>query len=149
MTACPGEFAVYEDERQSVAACEDGMDAGDATDDSGSNTVGCRRNHAYNALKADPATHCPHAGPGGNAVCGANCASFCKLLEGACEDHFTTEEDCLSECEELDGSQSPTSYALEAVEDGNNFQCRLRAVVRAFQNPDHCQGAIGAAECAE
>lgn len=148
MVSCPSEFAVYDDEAQCVKACA-AMDPGDAVDDTGSNTVGCRRNHAYNALIGGQDLHCPHAGPGGNGVCGTNCDSYCTLLAEACEDDFTTMDECVAECEDLPGAASGSSYAVESVEDGKSFQCRLRAVVRAFQEPDECANALGGGDCAD
>src|SRR5579859_3447076 len=49
--------------------------AGSSSDTTG-NTLGCRTYHAGLA-KMDPFTHCPHAGPGGDGTCGANCDGFC------------------------------------------------------------------------
>jgi hypothetical protein len=125
------------------------LDPGDAIDGAGKNTIGCRKNHAYNAMLGGADVHCPHAGPGGNGVCGDNCASYCTLLAEACEDDFTTEEECLAECADLDGATAASSYAVTSVEEGDNFQCRLRAVTRAFEDAASCESAIGEGDCAD
>src|SRR2546429_8908667 len=43
------------------------------------NTVGCRLYHA-GAAAAEPALHCPHAGPTGGNTCGTWCENYCQLL---------------------------------------------------------------------
>lgn len=144
--ACQGDHAVYEPGAQCEKACE-ALEPGDSTEQVGVNSIGCRRNHAYNAMLAAPEMHCTHAGPAGEGVCGDNCDSYCRLLEAACEDDFTTTDECLEECKALDGSAMGSPYALADIEDGNNFQCRLRAVVRAFVDPEQCESAIGSGDC--
>jgi len=144
--ACPGDLAVYEPGEQCQKACE-ALTPGDSTEQVGVNSIGCRRNHAYNALLAAPDMHCTHAGPAGEGVCGNNCDSYCQLLEAACTDDFTTTEECVEECETLEGSAKNSPYAVNDIENGNNFQCRMRAVVRAFVDPDQCESAIGSGDC--
>jgi hypothetical protein len=144
--ACQGDLAVYEPGEQCEKACE-ALDPGDSTQQVGVNSIGCRRNHTYNAMLGGADKHCTHAGPAGEGVCGDNCESYCTLLKAACGDDFTTDDECVEECQTLDGSAPMSPYAINDIEDGNNFQCRLRAAVRAFVDPKECESAIGSGNC--
>ena len=59
--------------------------------DTAGNTLGCRIYHGGAPSSATPATHCVHAGPGGDLItavgastCGDACTSFCNLEVKAC-----------------------------------------------------------------
>jgi hypothetical protein len=140
---CTDELAGYDNEAQCLSACR-ALPPG-FSGDNGGNTVGCRRTHAYNAMIGAPDTHCPHAGPGGNVVCGSNCESYCTLLAEACSDDFTDEDSCIEECETVPGADEP--YSASTFETGDNFGCRLHATVGALRDPDLCADAIGGGEC--
>lgn len=59
------------------------MPVGSPADTQG-NTLGCRTYHAGTPAMTNPMMHCPHAGPGGDGVCGMNCQGFCQTVLGAC-----------------------------------------------------------------
>src|SRR5262245_2561842 len=67
MGNCTMGNAQYSGMDQCVASCK-AFKVGTAMDTSG-NTLGCRQYHA-GAAAGDPNTHCPHAGPGGDGMCG-------------------------------------------------------------------------------
>lgn len=110
-----------------------------ATSDTGGNTVGCRTYHANNAvLTGNPATHCPHAGPGGDGACGANCAGFCSIALGACTGSnqiYTSLAQCMTDC-----ATFPTAPKYSStVTSGNSFACRMYHLTNATLDPvGHC-----------
>ncbi len=105
--------------------------------DTGGNTVGCRTYHAGAAM-ADPATHCPHAGPGGAGACGGNCEGFCTIALGVCtgaNQVYATLNQCLTEC-----AMFPTAPAYNtSTTSGNSFACRMYHLTAASLDPvGHC-----------
>jgi hypothetical protein len=155
MTECTGSLQQYETPQQCQDVCN-ALDKGTADDESG-NTVACRKYHSYNAL-LDPMTHCPHTGPGGEGVCGSpatpdsgttgNCDSYCLLLQKACSSQFTSlggQAGCEAACVKLDGAAPNSTYSIAAS--GDNLQCRLLHVSRAFEDATECGAAIGDAPC--
>src|SRR5262249_48878206 len=69
-------------------------------DDKGGNTLGCRQYHA-GAAAMDPKTHCVHAGPGGDGVCGATCDGYCQIAQMYCTGAnkvYTDDADCQATC---------------------------------------------------
>jgi hypothetical protein len=116
--------------------------AGSSTDMSG-NTLGCRINHA-NLAKSDPATHCPHAGPGGAGVCGANCDGFCQIAMMYCTAAnkaavYSSAMDCQMQC-----AAFPDTVPFNiGVQDGSSVACLLYHSQEASSDPpDHCLGDI-------
>jgi hypothetical protein len=108
----------------------------------------------------DPDTHCSHTGPGGEGHCGStatpdtgntgNCESYCTLLSKACTDDFdATFKDqaaCQLACTQVDGAAPNSNYSIAAS--GDNVQCRLLHVARAFEDATECAAAEGlAAPC--
>src|SRR5262249_246457 len=75
-SACTSGNAQYDSDAACLKSCA-ALQRGTSIDDSG-NTVGCRITHAGLAV-VDPDSHCPHAGPGGDGVCGDTCESFCTI----------------------------------------------------------------------
>lgn len=157
MTACTGEFAMYESERQCLDVCEI-LPGGTAEDETG-DTVACRRYHSYNALAA-PAAHCLHAGPTGDGHCGSeNCTAYCRIAEAACGDEFArayssdgtdggASSSCVSECLELDGAGADESdYSLSPVSRGDTVGCRTVYAIRAIEDPAACGAALGGRPC--
>ncbi|HET7542997.1 MAG TPA: hypothetical protein VFK05_24155 [Polyangiaceae bacterium] len=154
LTECSGfGFPMYDDPKQCLAVCG-ALDRGHIGDQA-QNTVGCRMYHSYNSL-LDPAMHCTHTGPGGDGHCvnskdpdDGNCESYCRLLEAACEsdfsDNFTDQAACQAECLKLDGHEANKGYSLSAK--GDNLQCRLLHVSRAFAKPSECAAALGGSPC--
>lgn len=63
---CTMDLNLYIDEADCMTQCADWYPGKE--NDAAGDSVGCRLYHAGAAL-ADPATHCPHAGPGGADVC--------------------------------------------------------------------------------
>jgi len=148
--ACSGEHAVYESVEQCMSVCA--VLPPGTEDDSNQDTVGCRTYHSYNSL-GDPATHCPHAGPGGDGHCGKdNCLSYCTIVGAACKTDFDTTfggdmGTCLTECAKVMGSQANSGFTTSAA-NGNTLQCRLLHAIRAFATPGACPGAVGGGDCA-
>jgi hypothetical protein len=157
MAACTGDLAQYESSGQCTDVCS-ALEPG-RNDQRVENTVGCRKYHAYSSL-LDPATHCSHAGPGGDGHCGpatqppsgstGNCESYCTLLAAACPEDFDAafadRADCIAACTGLDGAGPDSKYSVGA-EPGATLQCRLLEVARAFAEPAACAGALGGSPC--
>jgi hypothetical protein len=109
---------------------------GTAADVSG-DTLGCRAYHAA-AAAGDPATHCPHAGPGGgDGVCGSACDAFCDIVVHSCtgaNQVYTDKAACMTACAGFDAT---TPYTPGAT--GDNLACRLYHATAASADPDtHC-----------
>jgi hypothetical protein len=105
--------------------------------DSSGNTLGCRITHANNAA-GNANLHCRHAGPGGDAVCGANCEGFCTIVLGSCtggQQQFGGDlGTCMTACA---GFATAPPYVANAT--GDNFACRLYHATAAAANPTtHC-----------
>jgi hypothetical protein len=112
---------------------------GTAADMSG-NTLGCRIYHAGNAAgsTANADTHCRHAGPGGDGLCGANCLGFCTIVLGACAGQANPPYADMAACMTACGGFAQTP-PYEALATGNNFACRLYHATAASANPGtHC-----------
>jgi hypothetical protein len=174
MAECADSFAQYETLDQCRAVCK-ALPLGTLADLSG-NTVGCRKYHSYNAL-VDPATHCPHTGPGGDGFCGSpdaasattftgNCESYCLLAAKACnativrladEDtfggNFKSQGACQKACGELSGAEPDAAYAVVPAPEGPSLQCRLLHVSRALVSKaaalDECSAVFGKGDCQE
>lgn len=132
---CAGANAQYPAMTNCMAAC-----ASFALGTSGAqtgNTLGCRLYHAGAPAIANPALHCPHAGPGGDlttvvdppGTCGDACTSFCTLEIKACgttvsapaTGQYTDMNACLSTCKAFPNANhlySPSSK-------GDSLACRL------------------------
>jgi len=111
-----------------------------ASSDTGGNTLGCRLYHAGNAggPAANADTHCRHAGPGGDGVCGANCEGFCTIVQGNCASQpnppYASMGACMTACA---GYAAQPAYVANAT--GNNLACRLYHATAASANPGlHC-----------
>jgi hypothetical protein len=130
----------YKDNNTCLAACV-AFPAGHLTDMMG-NTLGCRLYHGGAPAMSDPATHCPHAGPGGAGQCGSNCEGFCEIALKACTGtmaQYTDSNDCMTKC-----AQFPDTVKYSAsVTSGNTLACRLyHATVATVDPVTHC-GHIG------
>jgi hypothetical protein len=101
--------------------------------------VSCRSTHATLAL-SDAATHCPHAGPAGDGVCGTNCESFCALAAATCtgaNQQYATLGDCMTACNNF--SMNPARYTvLGGSPGGNTFACRMFHLTLATVDLAHC-----------
>ncbi len=107
---------------------------GGAQSDTTGNTLGCRIYHA-GAAAGDPATHCTHAGPGGNGMCGANCQGFCTTAVRTCPAEWPEQAACETTCA---GFSDAESYdASDAA--GDTLACRLYHLTVSTVFPDeHC-----------
>ena len=124
-SSCTGANAQYTDEQACLDYCEIWalLPAGQAGATEG-NSIGCRTYHAGVAAGGpdDAATHCPHAGASGGNVCGSWCTNYCFLSGTNCigEDAiFTSDDECLTECVNLDAGGPPGAV------DGDSVQCRI------------------------
>jgi hypothetical protein len=152
---CSGDNAVYEDTEQCNAVCQYFVvgEPGDQTGD----TLACRKYHVHNAISA-PATHCAHAGAGGDGHCGdplvGNCTSYCTLLSQVCPGEFastlTDMEGCMADCATLEDSGSNKAYSVPktiAQSTPLPFGCRLLALSRAAVDGALCSNVFDATGC--
>lgn len=117
-------------------------------------TLGCHLYHAMNAaMPGNAATHCPHAGPGGDVlgmagICGDNCTNFCTVVMGACTGGnaaYASMGDCMTACGNF---STATAYTVNTTSfpsttpTGDNLACRLyhatNAAVSATAANTHC-----------
>lgn len=121
-----------------MAVCA-GFPEGTAAD-TAMNTLGCRTYHA-GAAAMDSATHCPHAGPGGAGVCGANCEGFCSGALELCGSSFADMGACMTECAAFaDTVRYDTSQTA-----GNTLACRIYHLTAAgVDAAAHCPHILAA-----
>jgi hypothetical protein len=146
MGACTGVNQEY----PSLAECLHSCAGLPRTDAVSTNTIACRTTHAGLAV-GDPVTHCPHAGPAGDGVCGANCESFCSLAATTCtgaNQQFTVGPNCMAACAAY--SMTPARYTSPGgAAGGNTFACRMYHLTLATIDPGtHCPHiAVTSATC--
>ncbi len=88
------------------------------------NSLECRAYHA-GAAQADPATHCSHAGPAGDGVCGSNCEGFCTIAQSACTGsnlQFPDAGSCPAACASY---ASVSARYNSSSASGNSYACRM------------------------
>ena len=119
MANCVGANAQYSSQASCLGACA-AFGQGTTGATSG-NTLSCRAYHA-GASPADPALHCPHAGPAGDATCGSNCESFCAIAIAKCAGTFADAAACTSAC---NGFATNTAHYNSNTTSGNSFACRM------------------------
>jgi hypothetical protein len=144
---CTTTNAQYPSADQCLATCAT-FTVGTGADTTG-NTLGCRVYHAENSAGAGATLHCPHAGPGGDAINAPNtyctkpatgtgdvCDSFCNIEIGVCgslaapKTGITARYQDLAACKTAcAGFEKTTLYSVGAV--GNNLACRLYHVTNA------------------
>ena len=151
----------YDSDEQCMRVCERGFASAkglpkgevDRTED----TLNCRRWHAYFTFDDDPKVHCSHAGPGGAGHCGGPgvCPAYCSLLAGACKDRFKSDypvaDKCVTDCEALTSGKSEEQLRYNVEGEAvltDTYQCRLRAVVKVFENMGAGSG-MGMALCSK
>lgn len=147
---------VYESVAECMGACK-AMDPGNLADYMGTNTVACRKYHAYNAVVlGNPTAHCAHAGPGGADLCGDDCDSLCTLLEKGCPDQWQSEfkgtaKTCRDQCKASDAYKKRGGYNIAAAKSGDPFACRLyhaaQSESQGDDNKDACDVAAGIRSC--
>jgi hypothetical protein len=117
-------------------------------------TLGCHIYHTMNAaMPGNAATHCPHAGPGGDAigsagVCGDPCTNFCTLVQTTCTGANAAYADmgtCMTACA---GFSTTAKYTVDTTTfpstnpTGNTLACRLyhatNAAVSTAAAGTHC-----------
>ena len=106
------------------------------------NTIACRLYHA-GAAAADPATHCPHAGPTGGNICGSWCENYCQLMAKNCTGGNTVYDPatCMTRCATI-----PTNGAANDTS-GNTVQCRITQLgLAAGDAATYCPNARIASE---
>jgi hypothetical protein len=129
---CTGANAQYADDAHCTGACNS-FAAGTLGQMTG-NTLGCRLYHSGAPAKMDAATHCPHAGPGGDKIggtgtCGDVCTSFCTMEIRACgmtgdaggNGQYTSMTDCMTKCAAF---PNPTALYSPTAK-GDSLACRL------------------------
>jgi hypothetical protein len=144
---CTGANAQYPDMPHCLASCASFTVGTSKVTDTSGNTLGCRIYHAGAPSMMTPATHCVHAGPGGDQITttspagcsgGDICTSFCTLEIKACGSlnaplpgnpkdasnnplfQYRDMADCMSSCPGFDKTHP---YSTTAA--GNSFACRL------------------------
>jgi len=137
---CTGNGAQYSNLDACLGSCAGfapgaiGMQAG--------NNLECRAYHARAAV-GDPTTHCSHAGPAGDGVCGANCDGFCAIQATACTAgnmQFATVDACKTAC----GAYAGVSARYDSnTASRDSFKCRmyylsLAATAGGSQATAHC-----------
>ncbi|MCA9622154.1 MAG: hypothetical protein KC731_24190 [Myxococcales bacterium] len=130
-TNCTGDNQQYTNKQICMDVCEafDPGTKGTGMTASGENTLGCRIYHANDPAAADPATHCTHAGPGGDGQCGTNCEGFCTIQETVCgfggvdNNQFVDMAACMAACAMMDTS---VKYNTSQVTSTNEaFACHM------------------------
>jgi hypothetical protein len=160
-STCTGENAQYPSEAHCMAACASFPVGTSTVNDTSGHTLGCRIYHAGSPSRDQPATHCSHAGPGGDhlmatppAACsgGDVCTSFCTLQFKACGSldaplpgnpkdasgnpliQYRDMADCLTVCAGFDRTHP---YRLTSA--GNSLACRLLHATRAVLDLDNAK----------
>ncbi len=109
--------------------------------DMGGNTLGCRLYHAM-AAASDATLHCPHAGPGGDGVCGAACDGYCQLVGKFCVGAakiYSDDAACHARC---NATTDDVKFNV-ATQDGNHVACLLYHAQESPLAPmDHCVGDL-------
>jgi hypothetical protein len=133
---CTGANAQYPNDAScaaAAAAVPAGMDA-----DMAGNTLGCRVYHS-GAAASDAATHCPHAGPGGDGACGSICEGFCDIAVKTCATEWPDKAACMTACAAFPAAGMKYNTSFTA---GNTVECRLYhlsvAATDAASATTHC-----------
>ncbi len=119
---CTGANIQYNNADSCLGACAAFMQG--AAGATSGNNLECRAYHAK-AAQALPATHCPHAGPSGDGVCGNNCDGFCAIALNACtgaNTQFASENACQTACT---GFANASAHYNSTTTSGNSFACRM------------------------
>jgi len=132
--SCVGDQAVYAQRSVCMKVCAQ-LDPGDPTEPT-KGTLACRANKARDIR--EPEADCPLAGPGGGALCGDDCASYCELFKKICPDEFgnQTQAHCEEQCGALVRADS---FSANQNSTGDTLDCRLVHLSAATENPAlHC-----------
>jgi hypothetical protein len=144
--ACTGENLQYRSTAACLGLCQT-WPVGTLADTTG-DTLGCRINQTTVAGNTGERSDCAGAGPGGNGICGTNCASFCASLAIVCPtDYDGSAADCMTDCGRL---PSCGDYHVDPAQDPDDdtVQCRLFHLTSATQSATtHCPHAMGLIKC--
>jgi hypothetical protein len=164
-TACTSSNTVYDDDDQCLAVCKK-LQTGDlSSDDSSSDTLTCRRWHAYYALDSDPQTHCPHIGPDGdNGTCGQDvCTAYCDLGYAVCPAKFSSafgaanssdaKAQCKQQCSKTkgatgNGTMLAATYSTQSEDiNTNSYVCRVHNLAQAASDDAFCSKVLPDVTC--
>lgn len=138
MAACTGADGQYGDNDSCMASCSS-FPAG-APGDQKDNSLECRAYHA-NAAKSG-ATHCPHAGPAGDGVCGTNCDGYCSLMMKHCAGAYPSAAECATACATITGATAKGFDTGIDNRTGDSLFCRIYHATAASMDPTtHCEHA--------
>lgn len=136
---CKDANAQYGSNDQCMAVCAS-FPIGTAADMAG-NSVGCRTYHGGDPAADDAGTHCPHAGPLGDGVCGDDCDSFCTIAIAICGGEaappYASKDECMTACAGFKGTDEvPYNTAATA---GDSLACRMyHLTVATGDKATHC-----------
>jgi len=140
---CGTGHAQYSGMDQCMASCA-AFPAGNTGDTSG-DSVACRTYHAM-AAATDPDTHCPHAGPSGDGVCGTDCEGYCDLASTYCvgaNQVYTDRAQCMSVCEATPNTVRFVDAADATLEASDQQVCLVYHAQEGSVAPaDHCLGDL-------
>ena len=138
MANCTGANAQYSTTDSCLGACAAFTQG--TLGATGGNNLECRGYHANNAAGAGATTHCPHAGPAGDGVCGSNCESFCTVALAKCPAIFADGTACTNACGAF---ASNTAHFNSTVQSGNSFSCREYHLSVAATGPTQATAHCG------
>lgn len=123
---CTGDNQQYGDADTCKAICA--TYAIGAEGDMDGNSLGCRTYHGGAPAAGMPGTHCPHAGPLGGSVCGADeCDDFCTIAVAICGDQasppYASKDECMTACQNFPGTDM-VAYNTAATA-GDSLACRM------------------------
>jgi len=116
---------------------------GDSQATNANNSLGCREYHSQ-ASRADPNTHCQHAGPSGGGVCGTQRAAWAHMLAAApCNDSHVNSFFGLVNSSVVDalvppGFSSTVPYSTTYDTSMNTQACRIYHLGVASTDTSHC-----------
>lgn len=148
---------VYESNAQCLALCGK-LEAGktDLTDSTKVDTLRCRREGAYEALRSPNPLACMNAGPAPDRCGTGKCDSYCELAQKTCSTQFAAtfaggKAECLTKCSALPGAatNAPYNVTAEQAKRGATLQCRLLRLARAAETPTDavCAEVMGKGAC--
>jgi hypothetical protein len=151
--ACAATRPQYSNDDDCLASCK-AFPVG-AADDTSGDTLGCRLAFARKAAAgaAMAAAHCTHAGPGGDGVCGENCAGYCDIALMYCTDAnqaklYDTRAACLSDCATRLTDMKLDTGDTARTDMGNQVACLLyHAQMGAVAPSGHCLGDLAGDTC--
>ncbi len=145
-TNCTGANAQYTSMNHCLGTCAAFTVGTSKTTDTTGDTLGCRIYHGGAPAAGNAALHCPHAGPGGDALtatapafCGSGnaCAAFCAIEVKTCgttaaplagiTPQYADAADCMTKCNAFPNKDK--LYSITAT--GDSLACRLYHVTNA------------------